>query len=261
MSRVRARGGTTATVTFCTDLNPHRLWVHPHTDAYLVTSQTSAAFVRRFDPEARIVVVPAPVRPQFYRAPDRSQARDALGIPADAGAALLMAGAWGLGPLAAVAAALADAGVHVIAVAGRNASLERRLQQAAANRPRIIPFGFTDRVPELMAAADVVVTTAGDTCSEARVLGRRLVLLDTVAGHGRENLQHELEVGAAAVAATEPDLLTRAVLRVVRDGDDPPPQDRRPAWEAGLDELLAAVLPTQPVSSVVSDAPSTPGRP
>lgn len=242
MARLRPGMPEARTVTFCSDLNPHRLWVHPGTDGYLVTSPTSAAFVRRFDPDARVVVVPTPVRAEFAAAPDRATARAALGLPPDGSVALLMAGAWGLGPLVEVAQALARAGVHTLAVAGRNAALERRLRAAARDTPGIVPFGLTDRVPELMSAADVVVTTSGDTCAEARTVGRRMVLLDVVAGHGRENLQHELEVGGACVASTEPDLLVAAVLRAVEAGADPEPdRDRAARWERGLDELLAVV--------------------
>ncbi len=238
MSRVRADGVDARTVTFCTDVNPHRLWVHPNTDVYLVPSPTSAAFLRRFEPEARVLVVPAPVRSTFYDAPSRAGARSSLGIPADARVALLMTGSWGLGPLAAVAQSLAAAGVHVLAVAGRRASLETELRAAAVTQPRIVPFGFTDKVPELMAACDVVVTTSGDTCSEARVIGRRMVLLDIVAGHGRENVQHELELGDAVVASTPPDLLVRSVLRQLATGSDPAPQDRRKAWEEAVDDII-----------------------
>jgi len=241
MSRVRASGVGARTVTFCTDVNPHRMWVHPNTDIYLVPSPTSAAFLRRFEPEARVLVVPAPVRSAFYDAPSRADARASFGIPLDARVALLMTGSWALGPLADVARSLAAAGVHVLAVAGRAAAVESALRTAAAapeTGGRIVPFGFTERVPELMAACDVVVTSAGDTCSEARVIGRPMVLLDVVAGHGRENLQHELELGDAVVASTAPDLLVRGVLRALTDGADPAPQDRRTGWEAAVEEIV-----------------------
>jgi processive 1,2-diacylglycerol beta-glucosyltransferase len=242
MGRVRSSFPDVKTVTFCTDLNPHRMWVHPTTDVYLLTSHTSEAFVRRFHPEAEVVIVPAPVREQFYAAPTRPEARSALGVPDDAPCALLMAGAWGLGPLVEVATSLARAGVHTIAVAGRNTTTEARLRDAERADGRVHAFGFTNRVPELMAACDVVVTTSGDTCSEARVIGRSLVLLDVVAGHGRENLQHELELGGAVVASTDPGLLVRAVLRALEHNVDPPADlDRRKTWEQGLDEVLAVL--------------------
>ncbi|WP_438939668.1 MGDG synthase family glycosyltransferase, partial [Catenulispora pinisilvae] len=100
-------------MVFCTDVTPHRLWVHPSTDLFLVTSDTAAAGVRRYRPDAGVAVVPAPLRPAFYSPPSKEAAREEFGIPQDAGCVLLMSGAWGLGPVAAAAEALGRAGVHV----------------------------------------------------------------------------------------------------------------------------------------------------
>ena len=158
------------------------------------------------------MVVPAVVRTAFYDPPAQATARASLGLPAHGRCVLLMSGAWGLGPVAEAATALGDAGVHVLAVAGRNAKLEARLRAAARRQPRVHPFGFTDRVPELMAAADLIVTTSGDTCAEARTIGRPLLLLDVVQGHGRDNLQHELELGDAGVTSPRAADVTRSAL-------------------------------------------------
>ena len=130
----------------------------------------------------------------------------------------------------------------MLAVAGSNARLARRLQAVAATAPRVVAFGFTDRVPELMAAADVVVTSSGDTCTEARVVGRGLVLLDVVPGHGRENLMHELERGNAVVASTEPAELVAAVEAFLEEGaHDAQPVTSAAGWERELREALAGI--------------------
>jgi len=242
VSRLKPELPEVRTLTVCGDLDPHRMWVQPGTDCYLVKSPASAAFVRRFDPEAVVVVVPMPVRPAFYTAPPRAVARESLGVPSDVPCVLVMSGGWGLGPLAASAGALASAGVHVVAVAGGNQKAGNELRTLAAHDPRVHAFGFTDRIPELMAAADLVVTTPGESCSEARVVGRRLVLLDVVAGHGRENLQHELELGGAVVTSPDPALLTGVVARELAEGGDPTPdRQRKQEWEAGLDQALRAI--------------------
>src|SRR6266567_8915828 len=199
-------------VVFCTDATPHRLWVHPNVDLYLVTSEVAERAVRRFEPDARVLVVPAPLRAAFYDPPSQQQARQRLGIPEHERCVLLMSGAWGIGPVADAAEALGNAGVHVLAVAGQNAGLERRLQAAARRQPRVRAIGFTDRIPELMAASDLVITSSGDTCTEARAVGRPLLLLDVVQGHGRDNLQHELELGDAGVTSPRPAELTRNAL-------------------------------------------------
>src|SRR5712692_2864662 len=46
-------------VVFCSDVTPHRLWVHPNVDLYLVTAAAAEPAVHRFQPDARVMVVPA----------------------------------------------------------------------------------------------------------------------------------------------------------------------------------------------------------
>ena len=230
-------------VVFCTDVTPHRLWVHPNVDLYLVTSRVAEAAVRRFEPDARVLVMPAPVRPVFFQAPSQDAARDALGIPRGERCVLLMSGAWGLGPVAAAARALGDAGVHVLAVAGRNPRLEHRLAEVAAVQGRVRAFGFTDRVPELMSAADLVITSSGDTCTEARTIGRPLLLLDVVQGHGRDNLQHELEFGDAGVTSPAAADVARGALAAL-DRVKPPapgPVGAPGAFESAFTAALASI--------------------
>lgn len=232
-----------AHVVFCTDVTPHRLWVHPYTDLYLVTSRAAESAVLRFEPEARVEVVPAPVRPGFYVPPAQQEARARLGVPGSDRCVLLMSGAWGLGPLAITATALARAGLYVLAVAGRNKKLEARLRGIAQNEPRLRPFGYTDRIPELMAAADLVITSSGDTCSEARVVGRHVLLLDTVPGHGRDNLQHELELGDASVTSARPAEVVRCALAALDRVKPARPGATRSAadWEAALSQALTRI--------------------
>ena len=230
-------------IVLCSDVTPHRLWVQPNVDLYLVTSEAGAAAVRRYQPRARIQVIPTLVRPGFYDPPSRAKARADLGLPADDRTALLMSGAWGLGPLAEAATALADAGVQVLAVAGRNAKLEGRLTVAAAHRRRLHVFGYTDQIPALMSAADLVITSSGDTCAEARVIGRPLLLLDVVQGHGRDNLQHELEIGDADVVSPRAADVVRSALAAL---DRPPPAQAGPVqspadWDAAFGTALADI--------------------
>jgi UDP-N-acetylglucosamine:LPS N-acetylglucosamine transferase len=217
VARLKYAGYPLVSVVIMTDSFAHRMWVYESTDLFLVTSPAAAESVRRYWAEARVGVITAPVRPEFYRAPTRQQARDRLGIPPDARCALLMSGAWGLGPLDEAAEALAADDVWVLAVAGSNAALDRRLRALAGRYDRVIPFGYTEEVPDLMAACDVVVTSSGDTCREARTLGRGIVLLDVVPGHGRENLMHEIELGGAAVCMPTPDSIARAVKVFMND--------------------------------------------
>ncbi|MCC3313861.1 glycosyl hydrolase [Nocardia africana] len=252
-SRVKERHPGVVNAVFCTDTCPHRLWVHDNTDLYLVTSDPAAAYIRRFDPDARIAVVPVPVRPQFYRAPTQAAAREALGVPSEARCVLLISGAWGIGPLVEAADLISRAGVYVLAVAGRNAGLERRLRALAAGSERIVPFGFTDEIPVLMAAADLVVTSSGDTCAEARVIGRDLLLLDVVPGHGRENLHQELVRGRAAVTSAEPEIIRRSVSACLRRVE--PPSAAVAVEAGGWEEAFGATLDRVGLGAWTASAP------
>jgi UDP-N-acetylglucosamine:LPS N-acetylglucosamine transferase len=234
------------TAVLCTDACLHRLWVWPETDLFLVTSEGAAASVRRYLPRARIALVPPPVRDEFFCAGSQASARRDLGIPAGSRCVLVMGGGWGLGPLAAVAEALAGQGVHVLAVAGRNRRLEANLTEMARSNQFIHPFGFTDQIPKLMAAADLVVSTPGaTTCSEARVVGRRLVLLDVLPGHGRENLQQQLAMGHASACDAAPSSVTATVLAAL---ECPPPSRKAPRhgpgdWQTAIATALGDLHP------------------
>jgi processive 1,2-diacylglycerol beta-glucosyltransferase len=156
----------------------------------------------------------------------------------------------------------------VLAVAGRNARLEATLRAAAVQRPRIRAFGYTDRVPELMAAADLVITSPGDTCAEARAVGRRLLLLDVLPGHGQDNCQHQLEPGNAWVTSAGRDDVVRTALAALAapepaPGSAAPDGTTRPArvlrdWEAAFSAVLAELGFGPPPPA---PWPPAPGRP
>jgi processive 1,2-diacylglycerol beta-glucosyltransferase len=230
------------TVVLCPDALPHATWVREGIDLFLVTSAAAEAAVRRYVPRARTAIVPPPVRPAFYRLMPQPAARSTLGIPPEAGCVLLMGGGWGLGPVEGAARALAAAGVHVLAVAGRNRRLEARLRALAASAPRIRPYGYTPRIPGLMSACDLVVTLPGAlTCGEARAAGRRLVLVDAMPGHGRENVQHQLELGGAEVSNPRPLEIARSVLAAL-DRPPPAPLAGPPAdWDQAFATAMASI--------------------
>jgi processive 1,2-diacylglycerol beta-glucosyltransferase len=230
------------TVVLCPDALPHATWVREGIDLFLVTSAAGAAGVHRYAPRARVAVVPPPVRPGFAQPPPRAAIRSSLGLPADARCVLLMGGGWGLGPVEGAARALAAAGVHVLAVSGRNRRLEARLRALAASSPRVHPYGFTPDIPGLMSACDLVVTLPGAlTCGEARVAGRRLMLVDAMPGHGRENVQHELEQGGAEVCNPRPVDITRSVLAALDRPQSAGPGGPAADWEEAFAAAMASI--------------------
>jgi processive 1,2-diacylglycerol beta-glucosyltransferase len=246
-ARLKKEAPGRRTVVYCPDVAAHKLWVHEGTDLFLVSSEAAAASVRRFQPRAAIAVIPPPVRPAFYDAPSREAARESLRVRRDAPCVLLMDSGWGFAPLARAAGRLADAGVRVLAVAGRNEATARQLRELARAKQNITPFGFTSQIPALMAAADLVVALPGAaTCAEARVVGRRLLLLDVMPGHGRDNLLHELECGGAGACGPSAADIAAAALAML-DDPEAAAAPRTPRWEpAFVSALKQAGLEFEP---------------
>jgi UDP-N-acetylglucosamine:LPS N-acetylglucosamine transferase len=236
-------------VVVCTDATAHRFWVQPGVDRYLVSSVAVAATVQQYEPRADVRVLPPPVRAPFFTAPGRSQARQALGLPDDGRSVILLtAGGWGLGPVAQIGRMLTAEGHVVVAVAGHNNRLETQLRRLEPGRHDgvLVPYGFTSSMPELMAAADVVVTSTGQTVHEARVVGRPLVLVDVVPGHGRENLLLELAAGGARAATPDPRAVAAAVAAAL---DEAVPAAAWPVaspeeWQRLFVEAVGDLLPT-----------------
>jgi UDP-N-acetylglucosamine:LPS N-acetylglucosamine transferase len=106
----------------------------------------------------------------------------------------------------------------VVCLAGRSEEVRGRLTAAYGASPRVRVLGFTDRMPELLAAADVLIhTTGGTTALEARLKGCRLINFDTSVAHVRAHARAMAEQGYAdfapdrdALAAALPPALARA---------------------------------------------------
>ena len=72
---------------------------------------------------------------------------------------------------------------------------------AAPARHQVTVLGFTDRVPALLQAADLVVTKPGGLISsEALASGTPMLITDPTPGEEQQNKDYLLENGAAAVA-------------------------------------------------------------
>ena len=76
------------------------------------------------------------------------------------------------------------------------------LNKLAAKYPgRLMPMGFTDRVADLMRAADLIVTKPGGlSTSECLALGLPMILSAPIPGQEERNADYLLEEGAALKA-------------------------------------------------------------
>jgi UDP-N-acetylglucosamine:LPS N-acetylglucosamine transferase len=220
-------------VAAITDLAALRFWAHPGIDRHLIIHEQSRAEVKAIaGANADIRHVRGFSRPQFDDPPARAQARDALQLAAGP-LALISGGGWGVGDLRRAAAATQAVGATPVALCGTNTELRTRLA-----RDGVRAEGFTTRICEWMAAADVLVhSTAGLTVREAELCGTWAISYGWGVGHIRINNAAYRRFGLAAVADS-PRALEQELTRALAA---PRPRPRAAELPAAADEVLSVL--------------------
>jgi 1,2-diacylglycerol 3-beta-galactosyltransferase len=194
--------------TVVTDLvSTHPLWFHPGVDRCFVASEAAhAAGMRSGLSAAQLRLYGLPVRPAFAaERPPPLELRHKLGLHPHLPAALLMGGGEGMGPVAAIAQAVAHrlstpggpCG-QLVVICGRNQRLQRQLSAHTWPLPVSIQ-GFVENMPEWMGACDCIITKAGPgTIAEALICGLPIVLSGFIPGQETGNVPYVVEnrVGA-----------------------------------------------------------------
>ena len=194
-----------------TDFAVHRLWVYEHVDAYFVAApeikrELSALGV----PAKRIYASGIPVHPQFTANADGRGIREELSLMADQPLVLLMGGGLGMGGIRQAMASMDELQLPLqfVVLAGKNKELQEKLQEETKNlRHAVRVLGYTDRIPELMRAAAMLVTKPGAlTVCEALVSETPLLLYEPIPGQEWENAVFLTKRGVALWAKNRQEL-------------------------------------------------------
>jgi UDP-N-acetylglucosamine:LPS N-acetylglucosamine transferase len=202
--------------TYLTDFAVHPLWVHAGVDLHLAVSEDSARAAQRRG--ALTAVGTGPLVGESFRRRRRSPAevRHALGISEEDRVALVVAGSLGFGAVREMVRGIRACGdYHVIAVCGTNAKLQTTLLQLGVCGTIL---GWTDDMPDLMGASDVLVENAGGlTAMEAFAVGLPVVTYRPIAGHGRDNAR-TMNRAQVSLYPRSLDELARALDEVTKAG-------------------------------------------
>lgn len=221
--RARADAGMQAVpiVTVITDLGRvHEGWLLPEADLTVVPArEVYQRAIERGVPPERLRLLGHPIHPRFEDVSGtKAEIRKKLSLPETGTIALLMAGGEGGGKLLPTTMGLAKSGLdfHLVVVTGRNAALKQKLEELAPSLPvSMTVLGFRNDVPELMRAADLLVTKAGPgTIAEASVAEVPVVVYDYVPGQERGNLDYVRTNGIGVVALTTAEVV-QSVRRIV----------------------------------------------
>jgi 1,2-diacylglycerol 3-beta-galactosyltransferase len=210
-------------ITVITDLGRvHEGWLIPEADAVVVPALEVYQRARERGVSAeRLHLLGHPIHPKFEDVTENKQElRERLGLPLRGTIALLMAGAEGGGKLLSTTLAIARARLplHLIVVTGRNAALRTKLAEISALLPTPMTIlGYSEEIPSLMRAADLLVTKAGPgAIAEASVAELPVVVYDFVPGQERGNLDYVRTNGIGVVALTTSEVV-RSVRRIVEN--------------------------------------------
>ncbi len=204
-----------------TDLAALRYWASPGADLHLVTHPESIEEVRSIAGDDNPVhCVHGFTEPEFLVPRELYEARQALRLDPGAKIVLVSGGGWGVGDVeGAVREVLEVKGVdQVVCLCGRNEDLRDQLARDFDGDKRVRAEGFTDDMPDWLAAADALVhSTGGLTVLEALMRGCPAISYGWGRGHVRLNNTAFKRFGLAQVAAT-PAALRDAVATALESG-------------------------------------------
>jgi processive 1,2-diacylglycerol beta-glucosyltransferase len=188
--------------TVTTDFETHRLWVNQPCDHYFTATPEGAQYLHTWGvPRESTTVTGIPIHPVFAQPRDRAEAKQRHHLSENRPVILQLAGGFGVGPVSEIYEALLrlETPVNLVVVTGKNAELKEELSRRPLVGPhRVQVLGFTDKMDELMAAADVVVSKPGGlTTSEVLARGAAMVIVNPIPGQESRNSDFLLENGAA----------------------------------------------------------------
>jgi processive 1,2-diacylglycerol beta-glucosyltransferase len=204
-----------------TDFHFHAFWITRAFHWYFVAQEDDKIHMEGLGlPGDRIEVTGIPLEPDFARPVDKAAVLREIGLNPERPTLLVAGGALGLSPALAVTRRLLqlDRDFQAVLVCGKNEDLRRDIGELVAGREdRFRVMGYTDRMPDLMGAATLLLSKPGGlTTAEALARGLPMVILDPIGGQEERNSDVLLEAGAA-VKCTEVTVLNHKLQRLLDD--------------------------------------------
>jgi processive 1,2-diacylglycerol beta-glucosyltransferase len=191
------------TVATITDLTGLFFWAQPGIDSHLVMYGESMSSVERIAGRGSAQLVRPLISSEFLDERPQMESRQALELPQEGRMVVVSGGGWGVGDIEGAVRAIAgipDVSA-IVCLAGRNEQLRERLETDFADERRVRVYGFTERMPEILAAADTLVhSTGGVTCLEAKATGTPVVSYGLPVGHARLNTRAMADLGLLRLA-------------------------------------------------------------
>jgi processive 1,2-diacylglycerol beta-glucosyltransferase len=251
LARLRRTGVVRcSTVATITDLTGLFFWAQPGIDMHLVMYGESLLSVERIAGRGSVQLVRPLISAEFLEPRCPAEARRALGLSEDGRTVVVSGGGWGVGDIAGAVREFTKVPEvrNIVCLAGRNEQLAGKLRDVFGDEPRVRVYGFTDRMPEILAAADVLVhSTGGVTCLEARAAGTPVVSYGLPVGHARLNTRAMAALDLLRLANDTDELRTHVQASFAEDQQAPVADDTHDRQSHAVDVVLQAPRRVRPI--------------
>ncbi|MEA3489285.1 MAG: glycosyltransferase [Candidatus Omnitrophota bacterium] len=194
------------TYAVVTDYGPHSYWLSDHIDRFFVGSGSAKQELAKRDvPEEKIDVTGIPTTDEFRGDFDTGMLRGIYGLDAAKKTVFMMSGGFGVGPMEEMLVSLNScrADIQVITVCGHNKRAYKRVEALREKLEYpVVLFGFTDKIAELMAVSDLMITKAGGI-SVTEAMNSRLPMILFASVPGQETWNEEFLVKSRAAEKAE----------------------------------------------------------
>jgi len=191
----RKKGFKSKLYTVITDNGPHSFWLSDSMDKFFVGSELAKdETLKRGIPEAKIMVTGIPTTKEFSGKFDITLLDEKYKIDRARKTVFLLSGGYGVGPLEKILKSLNNCGtdIQAIVVCGHNEKVYKEIEVLKKDlKYPVILFGFTDKVAELMAVSDVMITKAGGV-STTEALNAKLPMILFASIPGQETWNEKL---------------------------------------------------------------------
>lgn len=193
VSHLKGKGRVSAPlICLMTDYGPHRAWIAPNVDAYVVSNEGMAAQMVVWGvPKEKIHPFGIPVEDVFFSKADKYALLQEFGLLPNLPTVLFMAGSFGVTNILSIYKDLVRSSFpfQIIIITGRNKRLYRTFKKIIPRSPKATKLVFfTDRVADYMHACDLLITKPGGlTTSEALACNIPLAVFDAIPGQEEDN--------------------------------------------------------------------------
>lgn len=209
-SYLKRKGKISAKIaTIMTDFAPHDQWLvgNDFTDYYFVAHDKMKQYlISKNIPENKVYVTGIPISNRFLEKFDKKEVLKSFQLSEGKQTVLFFGGGeFGLGKTKTIqifeAFVKSTENIQIVAIAGRNQKMKYNFEEVVKthNKSDVVKIlEFTDKVPELMSIADLIVTKPGGlTTSESLASHLPMVVINPIPGQEEENAKFLEEKGIA----------------------------------------------------------------